>query len=133
MSLPETARFTASHEFVNPSGDSAVVGISPFAAEQLGDVVYVELPKVGTQLKKGQSFGVVESVKAVSDLYAPADGEVVGINEALNDDPGLVGDDATGKGWMLKLKLADPAQLDHTDLMTPAAYEAFIGAGGGAH
>ena len=122
MNVPANARFSESHEVAVPEGDTATLGISQHAVEQLGDVVYVELPAVGTQLKKGQTFGVVESVKAVPDLYAPIDGEVVAVNGALAEEPSLV-NEGLAKGWMLKLRMADPAQLN--DMMTPEAYAAF--------
>lgn len=125
MTMPANARFTETHEVIVPNGDRATVGISQHAIEQLGDVVFVELPAVGTALKKGQSFGVVESVKAVSDLYAPVDGEVAEINQALVDEPGLVTEGVAGQGWLLKMKVADAGQLEA--LMTPSAYEGFAG------
>jgi glycine cleavage system H protein len=125
MNVPTTARFTETHEVILPDGDRATVGISQHAVEQLGDVVFVELPAVGTALKKGQSFGVVESVKAVSDLYAPVDGEVVEVNNALVEEPGLVNEGATGKGWILRMRVADAGQLN--ELMNPEAYETFAG------
>ncbi|MFN3432182.1 MAG: glycine cleavage system protein GcvH [Candidatus Sericytochromatia bacterium] len=123
MTIPATARFSETHEVIVPDGDRATVGISQHAVEQLGDVVFVEVPAVGTQLKKGQSFGVVESVKAVSDLYAPVDGEVLEVNPALVEEPGLVGEGVTGQGWLLRMRVADATQLD--SLMAPDAYETF--------
>lgn len=127
MTIPAEARFIKSHEYVIPQGDTAAIGISRYAADQLGDVVFVETPAVGTQLKKGASFGVVESVKAVSDLYAPVDGTVVAVNEALTEEPGLVSEDPFGQGWIVKVELADAAQLESEDLMAPGAYEGFVG------
>jgi glycine cleavage system H protein len=127
MNVPASARFIESHEYVIPEGEKGTIGISKYAAEQLGDVVFVELPAVGTPLKKGATFGVVESVKAVSDLYAPVDGEVVEVNSRLTDEPGLVSEDPFGQGWMLKVKLADAGQLEATGLMNPEAYESFAG------
>lgn len=127
MNVPAELRFVKSHEYVLPQGDTVLVGISGYAADQLGDVVFVELPPVGTQLKKGQSFGVVESVKAVSDLYAPIDGEVTGVNDALNAEPALVNEDPFGRGWMLRVKAKDAAQLQGPEFMAPAAYETFTG------
>lgn len=120
MSNPADARFTKTHEYIRPDGS---VGISQHATEQLGDVVFVELPAVGATLKKGQSFGVVESVKAVSDLYAPVDGTVTEVNAALTEEPGLVSEEPFGRGWMLKLTPADASQLD--ELMTSDAYATF--------
>jgi glycine cleavage system H protein len=125
MNVPANARFTETHEVIVPDGDRATVGISQHAVEQLGDVVFVEVPAVGTALKKGQSFGVVESVKAVSDLYAPVDGEVVEVNPALVEEPGLVSEGVSGQGWLLRMRVADAGQLDA--LMDAAAYETFAG------
>lgn len=127
MTIPASARFIKSHEYVLPQGGQAAIGISRYAADQLGDVVFVEVPALGTQLKKGQSFGVVESVKAVSDLYSPVDGTVVAVNDALNEEPGFVSEDPYGKGWIVKVELADPAQLESEELMAPGAYEGFVG------
>jgi glycine cleavage system H protein len=127
MTTPQDARFATSHEYVMLQDGMVKVGISRYAAEQLGDVVFVELPAVGSKLKKGASFGVVESVKAVSDLYAPIDGEVVAVNEALNDEPGLVGEDPYDRGWMLMVKPTDSSQLASSELMTPDAYADFAG------
>ena len=125
MNVPANARFTETHEVIVPEGDRAAVGISQHAVEQLGDVVFVEVPAVGTQLKKGQAFGVVESVKAVSDLYAPVDGEVLEVNQALVDEPALVAEGVSGQGWLLRMRVADAGQLE--GLMAPDAYENFAG------
>jgi glycine cleavage system H protein len=112
VDVPDGLRYTDDHEWLRNEGEQGVIGITAFAADQLGDIVFVELPAVGTQLTAHQSFGVVESVKAVSDLYSPVDGSVVEINEALNGDPALVNSDPYGEGWMLRLALADTTQLD---------------------
>ena len=125
MNVPANARFSETHEVIVPEGDRAAVGISQHAVEQLGDVVFVEVPAVGTQLKKGQSFGVVESVKAVSDLYAPVDGEVLEVNQALVDEPALVAEGVSGQGWLFRMRVADASQLE--GLMAPDAYETFAG------
>lgn len=117
-------RYTEDHEWVQVDGDTAVVGISDHAQEQLGDIVFVELPEVGKTLEKGKEAAVVESVKAASEIYAPADGEVLAVNEALNDDPAKVNSDAEGDGWFFKMKLSDPAQV--AALMDEAAYKSFI-------
>lgn len=117
-------RYTEDHEWVMVSGAEATVGISNHAQEQLGDIVFVELPAVGKRLDKGKEAAVVESVKAASEIYAPADGEVLAVNEALNDEPGMVNSDPEGGGWFFKMKLSDPAQL--APLMDEAAYQAFI-------
>jgi glycine cleavage system H protein len=119
-----TTRYTKDHEYIRVEGDTAVVGISDYAQEQLGDVVYVELPEVGKALEKGGEAAVVESVKAASEVYAPASGEVVEVNGALEGAPGTVNEDPAGKGWFLKLKLKDPSELE--DLMTEEQYRAFV-------
>ena len=117
-------RYTEDHEWVAVSGDEATVGISNHAQEQLGDIVFVELPEIGKALAKGKEAAVVESVKAASEIYAPLDGEVTAVNEVLNDEPGKVNSDPEGDGWFFKMKLKDPAQLD--SLMDAAAYKAFV-------
>ncbi len=117
-------KYTKEHEWVRIEGDTAVVGISPYAQEQLGDVVFVELPEVGKQIEKGKEAAVVESVKAASEVYAPVSGEVIAVNDALAKDPALVNKSPTGDGWFLKLKLKDKAEL--ADLMDEAAYQKFI-------
>lgn len=123
--LPQDLKYTASHEYVRMAGDEATVGITDFAADQLGDVVYVELPEVGRVLEKGAVFGVVESVKAVSDLYSPVSGTVSEVNEELNDEPSLINDDPYGKGWIIKLKPANAADL--ADALTPEQYRTTAG------
>lgn len=127
MTLPAEIRFVPSHEYLVPGADATTIGISRYAAEQLGDVVFVELPAVGRKIAKGESFGVVESVKAVSDLYAPIDGEITAVNERLNAEPGLVGEDPYGQGWIVKIRAADASQLAADGLMDATAYEAFVG------
>jgi glycine cleavage system H protein len=119
-----TTRYTKDHEYIRVEGDTAVVGISDYAQEQLGDVVYVELPQVGKALEKGGEAAVVESVKAASEVYAPVSGEVVEVNGALEGAPGTVNEDPAGKGWFLKLKLKDPSELE--DLMSEEQYRAFV-------
>jgi len=116
--------YTKEHEWVRVEGDLATVGISDHAQEQLGDVVFVELPEIGRQVAKGDAMAVVESVKAASDLYAPISGEVVEVNEALNDDPSLVNSGAESGGWFCKLRLGDRAELE--SLMDAAAYREFV-------
>ena len=118
-------RYTEDHEWVQIDGDTAVVGISNHAQEQLGDIVFIELPEVGKTLEKGKDAAVVKSVKAASEIYAPADGEVLEVNEALNDEPGKVNSAAEGDGWFFKMKLSDPSQV--AALMDEAAYKSFIG------
>ena len=120
-----TTYFTEDHEWIRVEGGVATVGITDYAQEQLGDLVFVELPEAGKALKKGDVAVVVESVKAASDVYAPADGEVVEANTALSGDPSLVNTAATGDGWLWKMKLADESQL--TGLLDEAGYKAHIG------
>jgi glycine cleavage system H protein len=120
MSYPDDLRYSKEHEWVRVEGGCATIGITSFAADELGDIVFVELPDVGTQLRQFTTFGVVESVKAVSDLYAPVSGRVLEVNEALRDAPELVNGDAFGDGWMLRVELADDGELDQ--LMDSAAY-----------
>jgi glycine cleavage system H protein len=117
-------RYTKEHEWVRVEGANATTGISEHAQEQLGDVVFVELPEVGRALTQGGAMAVVESVKAASDVYAPVSGEVVEVNDALDGDPALINGDAEGKGWFCKIKIAEPAELEH--LMDAAAYRAFV-------
>ncbi|MEQ8451226.1 MAG: glycine cleavage system protein GcvH [Nitratireductor sp.] len=117
--------FTDDHEWIRVEGDIATVGITDYAQEQLGDLVFVDLPEVGATLAKGDTAVVVESVKAASDVYAPADGEVTGVNDTLSAEPGLINTAATGDGWLWKMKLADAGQLD--GLMDETAYNAMIG------
>ena len=117
-------RYTKEHEWVRVEGDRATMGISDHAQEQLGDVVFVELPEIGRQVAKGDAMAVVESVKAASDVYAPVGGEVVEVNEALNDEPALVNSGAESSGWFCRLRLADPAELDQ--LMDADAYQAYV-------
>ena len=117
-------RYTKEHEWVLVDGDTATVGISPYAQEQLGDVVFVELPEVGKKLDKGKEMAVVESVKAASEVYAPIGGEVLEVNHALTDAPATVNEDALGKGWFAKIKLANKSELD--GLMDEAAYKAYV-------
>jgi glycine cleavage system H protein len=119
-----TIRYTKEHEWVKVDGDTATVGISPYAQEQLGDVVFVELPELGKKLEKGKEMAVVESVKAASEVYAPIGGEVVEVNNALTDAPATVNEDALGKGWFAKIKLSNQGELD--GLMDEAAYKAYV-------
>jgi len=116
--------FTDEHEWVEVEGDSATVGITDYAQEQLGDIVFIEIPEVGTQLDQGDDAAVVESVKAASDVYAAVSGEVIEVNEALEDEPGLVNSSAEEDGWFFRITLSDKSELD--DLMDAKAYKAFI-------
>lgn len=119
-----TLKYTEDHEWVRVDGDEATVGISDYAQEQLGDVVFVELPEVGKAVKKGDEAAVVESVKAASEVYAPVSGEVIAVNDGIEEDPAKVNEDAMGAGWFIKIKLSDPSELD--DLMDEAAYKTFV-------
>jgi len=118
-------KFTEEHEWLRVEGDVVVVGITEHAAEQLGDVVFVELPETETEVVKDDEVVVIESVKAASDILAPIDGKIVEVNEALVDDPGKVNEDPQGDAWFFKMKPADLSQLD--DMMDESAYKAFIG------
>ena len=119
--VPGDLRYTKDHEWVRVDGDTATIGVTDFAASQLGDVVFVDLPVAGKTVEQFATFGVVESVKAVSDLYAPVSGEVVEVNPELGGNPELVNSDPFGAGWMIKVRLGDAAEVD--GLLDPAAYE----------
>jgi glycine cleavage system H protein len=119
-----TTRYTRDHEWVRLDGDEAVIGITDYAQEQLGDIVYVELPELGQALTKGGEFGVVESVKAASEIFAPVAGEVTAVNAALGDQPGTVNEAPEGAGWLIRVKPANKADID--GLMDEAAYKAFL-------
>ncbi|HEX2123549.1 MAG TPA: glycine cleavage system protein GcvH [Thermoanaerobaculia bacterium] len=124
-SIPEDNRYAKSHEYAHPDqGDVAMVGITDFAQKELGDVVFVELPRVGAQLDANEELGSIESVKAVSDLFAPVSGEVIEVNEALAENPALVNTDPYGDGWMIKIRMTDPTELDA--LMSAEEYEEYI-------
>ena len=125
--VPGDLRYTKDHEWVRVEGDEATIGITDYAADQLGDIVFVELPEPGKKLEQFGTFGVVESVKAVSDLFAPLSGEVVEGNPALTGQPELVNQDPYGAGWMLRVRVGDATQLD--DLLEAAAYDALIAEG----
>ena len=118
----EGLRYSESHEYVKIEGDYAVVGITDFAQEQLGNVVYVDVPEVGDEVTAGETFGAVESTKAASDLVGPVSGEVVEVNEALEDEPELVNKDAFGEGWIIKVKLTNPEEVEQ--LLDAKGYEA---------
>jgi glycine cleavage system H protein len=125
--VPTDLRYTKDHEWVRVDGDTITVGITAYAADQLGDVVFVELPDAGRSLGQHATFGVVESVKAVSDLFSPVTGEVTESNPQLAGSPELVNSDPFGAGWMVRIRLAEPGQLD--ELLDPAAYEQLIAEG----
>jgi glycine cleavage system H protein len=124
MDIPEDLRYTREHEWARMKGDKVVVGITDFAQDQLGDVVYVELPEVGDAVKRGESFGVVESTKAVSELFAPISGKVVEVNDPLSDAPETINEDAYEEGWMIVIQPSDPKELE--SLMDAKAYRAFV-------
>jgi glycine cleavage system H protein len=124
MKVPSELRYTKDHEWLRVDGNEGVVGITDFAQDALGDVVFVELPAVGTALRAGQTFGVVESNKTVSDLYAPLDGTVVAVNEALRDQPEVVNQDPYGAGWMVRIAISGGTAS--ADLLDAAAYTAHV-------
>jgi len=128
-SYPADLRYTREHEWAKVEGKRARVGITHYAQDQLGDVVFVELPKVGTRVRHMQSFGVVESVKAVSDLFAPLSGEVVEVNARLTERPEQINQDPYGEGWLIVIAVADAKELDA--LMSAAQYEAYLATAGG--
>ncbi|HET7435595.1 MAG TPA: glycine cleavage system protein GcvH [Thermoanaerobaculia bacterium] len=124
MSTPEDNRYAKSHEYVHVEGDIGTIGITEYAQKELGDVVFVELPQVGSQLEAADELGSIESVKAVSELFSPVSGEVVEVNEALADKPELVNTDPWGDGWMIRIRLSDPSEVD--ELMTAEEYDEFV-------
>ena len=128
MAYPANYKYTKEHEWLDLSGNIGTIGITDYAQSTLGDIVFVELPKVGDSVTGGQTFGSVESVKAVSDLYSPVSGTVTAINEELNSSPDKVNENAH-EAWMIKVELSDPSQVD--SLLDAAAYEAFIAEEGG--
>ncbi|MEA2620173.1 MAG: glycine cleavage system protein [Chloroflexota bacterium] len=125
--VPTDLHYTKDHEWLRVDGASATIGITAYAADQLGDIVFVELPEAGRTLERSATFGVVESVKAVSDLFAPVSGEVVEANTELGANPELVNSDPYQAGWMIRVSLTDPSQVD--DLLDAAAYDALVAAG----
>ena len=124
--VPEELRYTKDHEWIRVEGDVGTVGITDHAQEELGDIVFVELPKVGATFEQSASFGSVESVKAVSDIYSPVSGQVTGVNSDLAETPEKVNEDPYNQGWLIKLKLSTPDQVGK--LMTAAEYTAYVGA-----
>jgi glycine cleavage system H protein len=125
MSHPEDLKYTKEHEWIRDEGDdTAIIGVTDFAQSELGDIVFVELEPEGTEFEKDEVFGTVEAVKTVSELFAPVDGEILGINEALEAEPELVNDDPYGEGWMVRIALSDAAQLD--DLMSADEYDDIV-------
>jgi glycine cleavage system H protein len=123
--IPDDRKYTQEHEWVQLDGDLGIVGVTDHAAGELGDIVYVDLPEVGAEFSAGDSVGSIESVKAVADLYLPVSGEIVEVNDALDGDPALVNNSPLDDGWMFKVKLADPGELD--SLLDAAGYEELLG------
>jgi glycine cleavage system H protein len=124
LTYPSELKYVKTHEYVRVEGNIATIGITSFAADQLGDVTYVELPAVGEKLKNEQKFGVIESVKSVSDLFMPVTGEIIAVNEKLSSEPELVNEDCYQKGWMIKVKLDNPKELDQS--MSADGYKQFV-------
>jgi glycine cleavage system H protein len=124
MATPEDNHYAKSHEYVHLEGDVATIGITDYAQKELGDVVFVELPQVGTLLEAADELGSIESVKAVSELFSPVSGEVVEINEALADNPALINTDPYGDGWMIRMRVTDATEVD--ELMTAEEYDEYI-------
>jgi glycine cleavage system H protein len=125
MNIPDNLKYTAEHEWIRVEGDEVVIGVTEFAQGELGDVVFIEIETEGESLDKGETFGSIEAVKTVSDLYMPVDGKVMEVNPALEDAPELVNSNPFDEGWMVRIKLSNPVQLD--ELMSPEAYSELIG------
>jgi len=125
MNVPDDLKYTQEHEWIRVEGDEVVVGVTDFAQGELGDVVFLEIETEGEILSRGDTFGTIEAVKTVSDLYMPVDGEVAEVNAALEDTPELINSQPFGEGWMIRIKLSDPAQLD--ELLSAEEYRALIG------
>jgi glycine cleavage system H protein len=125
LDIRDDLKYTKEHEWVKVDGQTATVGVSDYAQRQLGDVVFIELPQVGTQLEQMKSFGVIEAVKAVSDLFSPVSGEVAEVNSKLESQSNLINSDPYGEGWIIKVKIKNPAELDA--LLTPADYKKLVG------
>ena len=121
---PEELKYSKEHEWVRINGKEVIIGITDYAAEQLGDVVFVEIPKVGTEYKQDAAFGVVESVKSVSDIYVPVAGKVTAVNQSLIDQPALINEDPYQKGWIARFEIQDPSQLNH--LLSAKQYDQFL-------
>jgi glycine cleavage system H protein len=125
VNIPVELRYTKEHEWVKLQEDIAIVGITDYAQSELGDIVFVELPSVGKEVKQMEPFGIIEAVKAVSDLFSPVTGKVIEVNSALDDDPMVINRDPYGEGWMIKVELSDKSQLD--DLLDATSYKGIIG------
>lgn len=126
MKALDNYRFTKDHEWITLEGDTAIIGITAYAADQLGDIVFVDINTVGENLNQEEVFGTIEAVKTVSDLFLPVSGEILEFNEALEGNPGLINSDPYGEGWIIKLKISNPAEMD--ELLDENAYNALIGA-----
>jgi glycine cleavage system H protein len=124
MNFPEDLKFSKEHEWVRISGNIATIGVSDYAQDQLGEVVFVELPDEGEEFEKDDAFGVIESVKSVNDIYAPLSGRIVDVNDPVVDSPEIVNEDPYGEGWLVKIELSDPKELG--ELMSAKDYEAYI-------
>jgi len=124
LSYPAELKYVKTHEYVRVEGNNATIGVTAFAADQLGDVTYVELPKVGQTFKRDEKFGVIESVKSVSDLYMPVSGKITAVNEKLASEPEIVNSDCYGEGWMIKVLLDNPSDL--SDALTADGYKEFV-------
>lgn len=124
MNIPSDLKYTKEHEWIKIEGDNASIGITDYAQGELGDVVFVELPSVGSEVKATDTFGTIEAVKAVSDLFAPVTGEVVAVNEKLEDDPMVINRDPYGDGWMIKVKVKDNSELE--SLLSPDDYSSLV-------
>lgn len=124
MTFPDNLRYTKDHEWIRVEGDEAFIGVTDFAQKELGDIVYVEIETVGETLQQQDIFGTIEAVKTVSDLYMPVSGEILELNSALDNNPELVNEDPYGEGWMVRIRLSDPAEV--AQLMDAAAYEATL-------
>lgn len=125
MNIPENLKYTKEHEWIKVEGSTGIIGVTDYAQGELGDIVYVDINPDITELNTGEAFGTIEAVKTVSDLYAPADGKVIEINKRLNDEPQLVNSDPYGEGWIIKIELSDPAQINN--LLDSAAYKSQLG------
>ena len=125
MNVPADLKYTKDHEWIKVEGNVGLIGITDYAQGELGDVVFVDINPELTEINSGQAFGTIEAVKTVSDLYAPVDGKVLELNKKLNDEPQLVNSDPYGEGWLIKIEISDPAQLN--DLLDSAAYQARLG------
>ena|SRR5581483_4395349 len=131
MTYPSDSRYTREHEWVRHEGDIGVIGITDHAQQELGDIVYVDLPKPGTMAEKGKTIGSVESVKAVSDVYAPVSGEVLEVNELLTASPEKLNEDPHGEAWLVKIRMSNPVEM--ADLMSASDYQQYVEAEGAAH